>query len=98
MPKMLVPLERQAVVNAPSPNAKPELLALRRAIDGIDDALAGLLVCRMSLSHQAQALKARDGLPALDPAREVEILHRYEQRWCGASAVARAILGLCRED
>ncbi|HNQ88402.1 MAG TPA: chorismate mutase [Verrucomicrobiota bacterium] len=83
-------------MNVPAPNA--DLLALRHAIDGIDDALAALLVSRVCLSHQAQALKARAGLPALDRAREVEIQHRYEQRWCGASAVALAILNLCRED
>ena len=75
-----------------------ELPALRRAIDGIDEALAGLLACRATLSHQAQALKAQAGLPPIDRARETDIQHRYEQRWAGASAVAQAILTLCRED
>jgi len=91
-----LPLVGKALVNAPVPKA--ELCALRRAIDGIDDALASLLVCRLCLSHQAQTLKAKAGLPAFDRAREVEIQHRYEQRWAGASVVARAILTLCRED
>lgn len=81
-----------------APTANAELLVLRHAIDGMDDALASLLACRVCLSHQAQTVKARAGLPALDRAREVEIQHRYEQRWAGASAVARAILNLCRED
>lgn len=81
-----------------APTANAELLMLRQAIDGLDDALAGLLACRVCLSHQAQALKARSGLPAFDRAREVEIQVRYEKRWAGASAVARAILNLCRED
>ena len=81
-----------------APSHKAELCALRRAIDGIDDALAGLLVCRLCLSHQAQTLKAKAGLPAFDADREVEIQHRYEKRWAGASVVARAILNLCRED
>ncbi|MCZ7641351.1 MAG: chorismate mutase [Verrucomicrobia bacterium] len=54
-----------------APTANTGLFALRHAIDGIDDALAGLLACRVCLSHQAQALKARAGLPALDRAREV---------------------------
>ncbi|MCZ7636700.1 MAG: chorismate mutase [Verrucomicrobia bacterium] len=75
-----------------------DLQPLRRAIDGLDDALAELLVCRVCLSHQAQALKVQAGLPSLDPGREAEIQRRYEQRWCGASGVARAILNLCRED
>ena len=83
-------------MSAGSPNA--ELQRLRQAIDAMDDALAALLVSRICLSHQAQTLKARSGLPALDRTREVEIQHRYEQRWAGASAVARAILNLCRED
>ena len=89
-------MEREAVVSTPVPNA--DLLALRHAIDGIDDALAGLLACRVCLSHQAQALKARVGLPALDRTRELEIQHRYDLRWRGASVVARTILSLCRED
>ncbi len=96
MPKMFVPLVRQAVMSEGSANAN--LLTLRQAIDGLDDALARLLACRVCLSHQAQALKARVGLPAFDASREAEIQHRYEQRWCGASTVARAILTLCRED
>lgn len=93
---MRVPVEWQAVVRAPKSNT--DLQMLRHAIDGIDDALAGLLVCRMCLSHQAQALKARAGLPAFDADREDEIQHRYDQRWCGASVVARAILDFCRDD
>lgn len=96
MPEVRVCLEREARVKAPSANA--ELLTLRQAIDGMDDALASLLACRACLSHQAQAVKARLGRPALDRARELEIQHRYDQRWAGASAVARAILDLCRED
>lgn len=83
-------------MNAPNPNA--ELAALRRAIDGIDDALAELLMCRMCLSHQVQELKAQAGVPIYDRRREIEIQERYERHWCGASAVARAILHWCRED
>jgi chorismate mutase len=93
---MLVPVVREARVSAPIANA--ELLALRQAIDGVDDALASLLAYRVCLSHQAQALKARVGLPAVDPARELDIQHRYDLRWRGAAVVARAVLTLCRED
>ena len=92
---MLIPLVREALVSAPTTNA--ELLVLRQAIDGLDDALATLLASRVCLSHQAQALKARVGVPALDRVREVEIQHRYELRWRGAGNVARAILRLCHE-
>jgi len=54
---MPVPVVREARVNAPTANA--ELLMLRQAIDGLDEALGALLVSRVCLSHQAQALKAR---------------------------------------
>jgi chorismate mutase len=96
MPQMRIPVEWQAVVSAPNPSA--ELAALRRAIDAVDEALAGLLASRVCLSHQAQELKARAGLPVIDRRRELEIQHRYEQRWHGAATVARSILSLCREN
>jgi len=96
MPQMRIPVEWQTVVS--TPDRKLELAALRRAIDGLDEALAGLLASRVCLSRQAQELKARTGLPAIDPERELEIQHRYEQRWRGAATVARSILSLCRED
>jgi len=72
--------------------------ALRRAIDGVDEALANLVACRVCLSHQAQELKIRAGLPVVDAQRELEIQYRYEQHWHGSATVARAILSLCRED
>ena len=76
----------------------PELQTVRRAIDGVDDALASLLAARVCLSHQAQAIKSRVGLPVRDEAREAEIRYRYDRRWRGASVVAGAILNWCRED
>ena len=75
-----------------------ELQTVRRAIDGIDEALADLIACRICLSHQAQKIKAKVGLPPRDRAREEEVCYRYDLRWRGSSAVARAILNLCRED
>jgi chorismate mutase len=96
MSEMRLPVVRQAVVSVSNPIA--ELAAFRHAIDGVDEALAGLVASRVCLSHQAQELKVRAGLPILDRARELEIQYRYERRWRGASAVARAILSLCRED
>ena len=65
MPKMLVPVVREARVNTPTVNA--ELLVLRQAIDGLDEALAALLVSRICLSHQAQALKAHPPQHGLVP-------------------------------
>jgi chorismate mutase len=90
---MLVPVVRQTLMN---PNA--ELQSLRRAIDGVDEALAGLLATRICLSHQAQEIKSRAGVPVRDPNRETEICYRYDLRWRGSSAVAMAILNWCRED
>jgi chorismate mutase len=77
---------------------KDELAVLRHAIDGVDEALSSLVACRVCLSHQAQELKVRAGVPIRDPERELEIQYRYERRWRGGSAVAHAILNLCRED
>jgi chorismate mutase len=93
MPKMFVPVVRQTVMNA---NA--DLQTVRRAIDGIDEALADLLACRICLSHHAQEMKAKAGLPVRDPAREGEICYRYDLRWRGSSAVAQAILRWCRDE
>lgn len=93
MPEMQVCLEREARVSTDA-----ELQTMRRAIDAIDEALAGLLACRICVSHQAQELKARAGWAVRDEARETEICYRYDLRWRGASVVARAILDWCRED
>ena len=79
-------------------SADNDLQTLRRAIDGIDDALANLLATRMCLSHQAQANKTQAGVPVRDEEREAEICYRYDRRWRGSSVVARAILNWCRED
>ncbi len=95
MPKVRLPVERKASVSTMGLHA--ELIGFRRAIDGVDEALAGLVASRVCLSHQAQELKVRAGLPVIDPQRELEIQYRYDKRWLGASSIARAILNLCRE-
>jgi chorismate mutase len=79
-------------------NVDPELQTIRRAIDALDEAMADLLACRICLSHQAQSIKSRAGLPVRDEAREVEIRYRYDLRWRGASVVAKAILDWCRDE
>lgn len=78
-------------------SANADLQTVRQAIDGIDAALADLLACRICLSHQAQAIKTKSGLPIHDPNRELEVCYRYDTRWRGSSLVARAILHWCRE-
>ena len=47
-----------------------ELLRLRASIDNIDAALIHLLAERFKCTQQVGELKAREGLPPADPARE----------------------------
>jgi chorismate mutase len=49
----------------------PELLRLRASIDNIDAALIHLLAERFTCTQRVGELKAREGLPPADPAREV---------------------------
>jgi chorismate mutase len=48
----------------------PELVALRRSIDNIDAAVVHLLAERFKCTQQVGKLKADQGLPPADPARE----------------------------
>jgi chorismate mutase len=89
---MFVSVVRKSVMNP----ADPELRDIRRAIDGVDAAIATLLASRRRLSHLAILTKAREGLPIVDPIREGEIKQRYERTAHGASIVARAIFRWCR--
>ncbi|WP_376089258.1 chorismate mutase [Roseomonas sp. CCTCC AB2023176] len=47
-----------------------ELRSLRRSIDNIDAALVHVLAERFRVTREVGVLKARHGLPAMDPARE----------------------------
>lgn len=47
-----------------------ELLRLRRSIDNIDTALLHMLAERFRVTREVGVLKARQGLHAVDPARE----------------------------
>ena len=85
---------KNAVVNAR--DVQTELQRLRDAIDGVDDKLAALLVCRAKLSRRAQAAKRQAGVPILDCNREVEIQCRYERVAPGSASVADAIVEWCR--
>ena len=48
----------------------PELLRLRASIDNIDAALIHLLAERFTCTQRVGELKAREGMPPADPARE----------------------------
>ena len=50
--------------------AMSELLGIRSSIDNIDAALIHLLAERFKCTQQVGELKARQGLPPADPARE----------------------------
>ncbi len=58
------------------PSLPPELLRLRGSIDNIDAALIHLLAERFKATQQVGVLKAREGMPAADPAREARQLAR----------------------
>ncbi|WP_245596635.1 chorismate mutase [Nocardioides alkalitolerans] len=57
-------------------DAPPELLRLRSSIDNIDAALVHLLAERFKCTQQVGVLKATQGLPPADPAREERQIER----------------------
>jgi chorismate mutase len=54
----------------PAPETPPELARLRASIDNIDAALVHLLAERFKCTQAVGELKAREGMPPADPARE----------------------------
>jgi chorismate mutase len=54
----------------PSEALPPELVDLRRSIDNIDAAVVHLLAERFKCTQQVGRLKAEQGMPPADPARE----------------------------
>lgn len=56
-----------------------ELLRLRESIDNMDAALVHLLAERFKITQQVGVLKARQGLPAADPAREAAQIARLRR-------------------
>ena len=54
----------------------PELQRLRDSIDNVDAALVHLLAERFKFTKPVGEFKAREGLPAADPARETEQVAR----------------------
>jgi len=67
----------QATENAPAiEEALAELHRLRLSIDNMDAALVHLLAERFKITQQVGELKAANGLPPADPARETEQIAR----------------------
>ena len=54
----------------------PELVRLRSSIDNIDAALVHLLAERFKCTQQVGELKATEGMPPADPAREERQIQR----------------------
>lgn len=77
------------------------LARVRRAIDGIDDALLLLLAGRARLARHAERCKRAAGLPLRDPARELRVQARAEAlagRIGLPAATARRVIGLLIDD
>ena len=77
------------------------LARVRRAIDGIDDALLLLLAARVRLVRHAERCKRAAGLPLRDPRREARV-HARAQALAGRiglpAATARRAVGLAIDD
>lgn len=57
----------------------PELAELRDSIDNMDAALIHLLAERFKMTQRVGVLKAKEGLPPADPAREKEQIARLRR-------------------
>lgn len=77
------------------------LARVRRAIDGIDDALMLLLAARVRLARRAERCKRAAGLPLRDPRREARV-HARAQALAGRiglpAATAQRAIGLAIDD
>jgi chorismate mutase len=81
------------------------LAALRRQIEGTDDALLALVAQRMRLARAIGRQKQRAGLPVLDPAREARVVRRIatQARELGmpgeeVRSLFWSIIALCRSE
>ncbi|NMR19625.1 chorismate mutase [Cellulomonas fimi] len=63
-------------MTAVGPGIPPELASLRQSIDNIDAALVHLLAERFKCTQRVGHLKASQGLPPSDPAREAQQIER----------------------
>jgi chorismate mutase len=81
------------------------LAALRRQIEGTDDAILALVAQRMRLARAIGRQKQRAGLPVLDPAREARVVRRIatQARELGmpgeeVRSLFWSIIALCRSE
>jgi chorismate mutase len=81
------------------------LAALRRQIEGTDDAILALVAQRMRLARAIGRQKQRSGLPVLDPAREARVVRRIatQARELGmpgeeVRSLFWSIIALCRSE
>ena len=83
--------------------AREDIEALRAHIDALDGELLALLARRAALARAVGALKAEQGLPARQPAREAALLAERAARAAELGldpvrvrAVFEAVVALCR--
>src|SRR5690348_2216899 len=69
----------------------PDLQALRRRLDEIDDRLQDLLIDRAEIVALVAASKKDGSQPAFQPAREAEIIRRLVRRHHGPFPVATLV-------
>jgi monofunctional chorismate mutase len=86
-----------------SPDAGAPLEALRAEIARVDAEILGLVARRVELARSIGAVKAADGLPILDPAREATVVRSAGERaraaGLGEDEVRHLfwqLIGLCR--
>jgi chorismate mutase len=88
------------LADAPRAGGAPTLRTIpegRQLIDDIDAQLRALLVTRRDLSGQIQALRATEGGPRIEHARENEIIALWaDQLGPRGVEIAMAVLTLCR--
>ena len=77
-------------------NGKKTIKALRKRIDGVDEALLRLLFFRAGLAIEVGELKRRKGLATYSPAREREIVTRLA-KLNGGPLHARAVKRIFRQ-
>ncbi|AWB90208.1 chorismate mutase [Homoserinimonas hongtaonis] len=60
-------------------DVNPELLSLRQSIDNVDAAIIHMLAERFKFTQHVGRLKAANGLPSSDPAREQVQIERLRE-------------------
>lgn len=85
-----------------TPSVHPDLLALRKRIDGIDETLLGLLNQRAALAQEVGEIKKKEGSVAFRPEREAQVIEGLKARNPGplsrdsVAPIWREIMSACR--